>query len=704
MEMLRATGALAQQPIVGDYLVGRTLGEGSFAKVKIGTHLLTGTKVALKIINKKSITDPYVAKNLHREAAIMGRLNHKHIVRLYEVIETEQLYVLVQEYCPGGQVLDYIVVRNRLSEKDARRFMRQLVSALDHMHRHGVSHRDMKPENMLLDKDKNIKLIDFGLSNSFDSPQEQLHTRCGSFEYSAPELIGAKPYSGAAVDVFTLGVNMYAMLTGELPFQSDNISVVYALQLKEQYIIPPYISHDARSLIRRLLTPDPQRRATMEEVRMHPWMNVGYDGSVPPWRDDAMADVVREDVVDYVSGTLHLDPTAVMESVERRRFDRYYACYQFCIAAMEENANAPSQATGPSETVRKGLMAVALAANAGNPTAVQETQGMRRANTVAVDEAMFTGRAAAHAATPAAHTAPPMPPDNAAIPGAPAAVAVQPAHAEAPKMTRCVTVAMDQGDAGIGAAGRAPSAPSDPGVVTFNADEEPVCSIIDEFALSDFNDSLQAGTVAHAATGADAARGPYVMPPSPPASNAPSLATAVPGPRPSPPAQPQQLLQPVAPAKGKEPHQETAAVAFTNASPAVPAAAGADALADARRPSYFERFLSKFRHNQHPPAPTQMKVSESRFPMVSSMVSAQAPASVAAELRRVLDLHGVHYQQPDAMRWRYVCELSGVHFEAEVCKVAGLIMHGIRLKRMGGDARLYKGVMTKLVQSVHFAS
>ena len=242
----------------------------------------------MKIIRKKKITDPYVIKHLHREAKILQKLSHPNIIQvcracrrcgrmravwptpapasqLYEVIETEDDYVLVMEQCSGGEVLDYIVAHGRLKEKEARKFTRQILSALDHMHQQGIVHRDIKPENLLLDANLNVKIIDFGLSNFYDG-KTSLKTRCGSFEYSAPELIGSKPHVGSEIDLFTLGVNLYAMLTGELPFQSDNITVVYHMQLRQQYRMPS-VSESCQQLLRRLLNPDPKERATHEELR-----------------------------------------------------------------------------------------------------------------------------------------------------------------------------------------------------------------------------------------------------------------------------------------------------------------------------------------------------------------------------------------------------------------------------------------------------
>lgn len=186
---------------VGDYVLGKTIGEGAFAKVKLATHVVTGARVAIKLVLKARITSPYVRENLVREGRLMRQFaTHPNIVRLIEIIDTDQAYCVVTEYAAGGELLDYVVAHGRLAESDARRFMRQLASAVAHLHSCGVVHRDLKVENLLLDEHLNLKLIDFGLSNLRDG---KLQTQCGSPAYSAPELLSGAAY-GKAVDLWSM--------------------------------------------------------------------------------------------------------------------------------------------------------------------------------------------------------------------------------------------------------------------------------------------------------------------------------------------------------------------------------------------------------------------------------------------------------------------------------------------------------------------
>eukprot|EP00057_Strongylocentrotus_purpuratus_P013216 XP_011667690.1 PREDICTED: hormonally up-regulated neu tumor-associated kinase [Strongylocentrotus purpuratus] len=224
---------------VGRYSVeDQTIGKGNFAVVELATHTVTKTKVALKVIEKRKITKPYVKKNLTREARIMSQLRHPNIVRLYETITSPQLYCLIMEYVPGRDLLTLVRGQKggRLKEGVARRFVRQLVSALHHMHEHGIVHRDLKMENIMMDKQReNVKIIDFGLSNQC-GPEELFKTHCGSPEYAAPELYVAGRDYGPEVDIWSLGVIMFAMVTGKLPFttpHSENRRQHLLLQIKK---------------------------------------------------------------------------------------------------------------------------------------------------------------------------------------------------------------------------------------------------------------------------------------------------------------------------------------------------------------------------------------------------------------------------------------------------------------------------------------
>ncbi|XP_075856606.1 hormonally up-regulated neu tumor-associated kinase [Microcebus murinus] len=272
---------------VGNYLIGsRKLGEGSFAKVREGLHVLTGEKVAIKVIDKKRAKkDTYVTKNLRREGQIQQMIRHPNITQLLDILETENSYYLVMELCPGGNLMHKIYEKKRLEEAEARRYIRQLISAVEHLHRAGVVHRDLKIENLLLDEDNNIKLIDFGLSNCAGvlGYSDPFSTQCGSPAYAAPELLARKKY-GPKIDVWSIGVNMYAMLTGTLPFTVEPFSLRALYQKmvdKEMNPLPTQLSTGAINFLRSLLEPDPVKRPNIQQALANRWLNENYTGKVP---------------------------------------------------------------------------------------------------------------------------------------------------------------------------------------------------------------------------------------------------------------------------------------------------------------------------------------------------------------------------------------------------------------------------------------
>ncbi|XP_061844637.1 hormonally up-regulated neu tumor-associated kinase [Colius striatus] len=272
---------------VGNYLIGRKLGEGSFAKVREGLHVLTGEKVAVKVIDKKRAKkDTYVTKNLRREGQIQQMIRHPNIAQLLDILETENSYYLVMELCPGGNLMHKIYEKKRLEEHEARKYIRQLILAVEHLHRAGVVHRDLKIENLLLDEDNNIKLIDFGLSNCAGilGYSDPFSTQCGSPAYAAPELLARKKY-GPKIDVWSIGVNMYAMLTGTLPFTVEPFSLRALYQKmvdKEMNPFPTQLSTAAVNFLRSLLEPDPVKRPNIQQALANRWLNENYPGRAPP--------------------------------------------------------------------------------------------------------------------------------------------------------------------------------------------------------------------------------------------------------------------------------------------------------------------------------------------------------------------------------------------------------------------------------------
>ncbi|XP_039085214.1 serine/threonine-protein kinase SIK3 isoform X7 [Hyaena hyaena] len=258
---------------IGYYEIDRTIGKGNFAVVKRATHLVTKAKVAIKIIDKTQLDEDNL-KKIFREVQIMKMLCHPHIIRLYQVMETERMIYLVTEYASGGEIFDHLVAHGRMAEKEARRKFKQIVAAVYFCHCRNIVHRDLKAENLLLDANLNIKIADFGFSNLF-TPGQLLKTWCGSPPYAAPELFEGKEYDGPKVDIWSLGVVLYVLVCGALPFDGSTLQNLRARVLSGKFRIPFFMSTECEHLIRHMLVLDPSKRLSMEQICKHKWMKLG---------------------------------------------------------------------------------------------------------------------------------------------------------------------------------------------------------------------------------------------------------------------------------------------------------------------------------------------------------------------------------------------------------------------------------------------
>lgn len=265
---------------IGRYQIIKTLGEGSFGKVKLAYHLATHARVALKIINRKTLAKSDMQGRVEREISYLRLLRHPHIIKLYDVIKSKDEIIMVIEFA-GKELFDYIVQRGRMSEDEARRFFQQIISAVDYCHRHKIVHRDLKPENLLLDDNLNVKIADFGLSNIM-TDGNFLKTSCGSPNYAAPEVISGKLYAGPEVDVWSCGVILYVMLCGRLPFDDEFIPNLFKKISNGVYTIPPDLSPGAKNLLKRMLVVNPIDRITVREIIQDPWFSVNLDPSLLP--------------------------------------------------------------------------------------------------------------------------------------------------------------------------------------------------------------------------------------------------------------------------------------------------------------------------------------------------------------------------------------------------------------------------------------
>ncbi|XP_028759762.1 SNF1-related protein kinase catalytic subunit alpha KIN10 isoform X2 [Neltuma alba] len=301
-----------------NYKLGKTLGIGSFSKVKIAEHILTGHKVAIKILNRRKIKNMEMEEKVRREIKILRLFMHPHVIRLYEVIETPTDIYVVMEYVKSGELFDYIVEKGRLQEDEARNFFQQIISGVEYCHRNMVAHRDLKPENLLLDAKCNVKIADFGLSNIMRDGHF-LKTSCGSPNYAAPEVISGKLYAGPEVDVWSCGVILYALLCGTLPFDDENIPNLFKKIKGGIYTLPSHLSPGARDLIPRMLVVDPMKRMTIPEIRQHPWFQAHLPRylAVPPPDTMQQAKKIDEELLQEVVN-MGFDRNQLVESLQNR--------------------------------------------------------------------------------------------------------------------------------------------------------------------------------------------------------------------------------------------------------------------------------------------------------------------------------------------------------------------------------------------------
>uniref|UniRef100_A0A3P9JX65 non-specific serine/threonine protein kinase n=1 Tax=Oryzias latipes TaxID=8090 RepID=A0A3P9JX65_ORYLA len=318
---------------------------------------------------------------MKREPRIHQMIQHPHIVVLLETLETENSYYMAMELCAGGDLMDRICDKKRLEEKEVRRYTRQILSAVEHLHKYGIVHRDLKIENLLLDEHNNIKIVDFGLSNTLrtDSvPLELLSTQCGSPAYAAPELLAHRKY-GPKVDVWSIGVSMFAMLTGTLPFTVEPFNIKHLHQKMvngEIGSFPADISKGAVSFVMSLLEPDPEKRPSVREAMEEKWINEGYNKKplhTVSHKNRLSPEDLNSSVLTYMTETLGYSSSEVTHILTSNKpssimanyhllLGKFSRCHKGAKAAKTEHSNdkslkqpgRPLRVPQASENQRKG--------------------------------------------------------------------------------------------------------------------------------------------------------------------------------------------------------------------------------------------------------------------------------------------------------------------------------------------------------------
>ncbi|XP_061614387.1 serine/threonine-protein kinase BRSK2-like isoform X8 [Phyllopteryx taeniolatus] len=264
---------------VGPYRLEKTLGKGQTGLVKLGVHCVTCQKVAIKIVNREKLSESVLMK-VEREIAILKLIEHPHVLKLHDVYENKKYLYLVLEHVSGGELFDYLVKKGRLTPKEARKFFRQIISALDFCHSHSICHRDLKPENLLLDEKNNIRIADFGMA-SLQVGESLLETSCGSPHYACPEVIRGEKYDGRKADAWSCGVILFALLVGALPFDDDNLRNLLEKVKLGIFHMPHFIPPECQNLLQGMIEVDASKRLTLEQIQKHTWYLAGKNEPEP---------------------------------------------------------------------------------------------------------------------------------------------------------------------------------------------------------------------------------------------------------------------------------------------------------------------------------------------------------------------------------------------------------------------------------------
>uniref|UniRef100_A0A8C1P624 non-specific serine/threonine protein kinase n=1 Tax=Cyprinus carpio TaxID=7962 RepID=A0A8C1P624_CYPCA len=375
---------------VGFYDIERTLGKGNFAVVKLARHRITKTEVAIKIIDKTQL-DAVNLEKIYREVQIMKMLDHPHIIKLYQVMETKNMLYLVTEYAKNGEIFDYLAKHGRLSEPEARRKFWQILSAVEYCHNRNIVHRDLKAENLLLDGHMNIKIADFGFGNFFQSGKP-LATWCGSPPYAAPEVFEGQQYEGPQLDIWSMGVVLYVLVCGALPFDGPSLPILRQRVLEGRFRIPYFMTEDCEHLIRRMLVLDPSKRLSIGQIKEHKWMVI----EVPVQRPMLYQQTVEGEagVGEYSEQVLRLmhslgiDQHKTVESLQNKSYNHFAAIYYLLVERLKAHrCSFPVEPRLDARQRRPSTIAEQTVASSAAPQVSLLPQNIRLLRSPAVPQA-----------------------------------------------------------------------------------------------------------------------------------------------------------------------------------------------------------------------------------------------------------------------------------------------------------------------------
>ncbi|OBS81747.1 hypothetical protein A6R68_24263, partial [Neotoma lepida] len=336
---------LPYETLEAQYTILRTIGQGGCAQVKLAYHRLTGAAVAIKVLPKGK----QQAFPIRSEVGIMKRMNHPNIISLLQIIETEQNVFLILELADGRELWDWIQQDRYLQEGMARKIFKQIVRAMCYCHDRGIVHRDLKPDNIMVDDTGKVKIIDFGLG-ALVRPGRKLYRFCGTLRFSAPELLLHQPYDGTKADTWNLGVLLYFMVTGTLPFEGTTFQEIQSKVLLGQYDVPSRLSQELQDIIQCLLTVNPMERSTLKDIMEHPWLRKGDEDSSSPC--DKMSPSHLDPAIMAAMADMGFDPCNIQKSILHRLFNEPMATYGLlqCQACQQGGFISQTKAVRPGIT------------------------------------------------------------------------------------------------------------------------------------------------------------------------------------------------------------------------------------------------------------------------------------------------------------------------------------------------------------------
>ncbi|GMT06212.1 hypothetical protein PENTCL1PPCAC_28386, partial [Pristionchus entomophagus] len=338
---------------VGSYLIGKAIGRGNFATVYLATHQVAKTKVAIKAIDT-SVIEPDNLLKIEREIAIMKTLDHPHIVKMYEVLRSERFLYIVTEFCRGGELFETLVERGRITENDAKRWFHQACSAVLYCHERGIVHRDLKAENILLDRNGDVKIIDFGFANYF-RPDHLLNTWCGSPPYAAPELLMGNEYDGSKADVWSLGVLLYILVTGGFPFPGDSVDKLKRSILSGQLRIPFWVSVECSDLLRKMLVVVPDSRVSLSKVINHRFLHGVGSATKQPKTGISDRRQLNPTILCFLKQHAKYSEDEITEGVSAKNYDSpIFPAYEILADKLKDKKQGFTGLDCPDEEPRRG--------------------------------------------------------------------------------------------------------------------------------------------------------------------------------------------------------------------------------------------------------------------------------------------------------------------------------------------------------------